>query len=256
MREAVVVVTFGTTHARTRARTIDRLVRETAARWPELPVRLAITSPTIRRVLSARGEEALSLTQVLEQLHREEYGRVRLCLTHLICGEEYDRLRGEAEAFSSRMELAVSRPLLSRTEDIRRLAAILDRRYPRRKGQAAVFMGHGTRHYANTVYAALDYTCKNQGRDDFFLASVEGYPFLEDILPQLRRARAERIVLVPLMLVAGEHACSDMAGDGEDSWKNRLLREGFQVETVIQGLGEYEQVREMYLEHFEQAERI
>ena len=114
-------------------------------------------------------------------------------------------------------------------------------------------MGHGTTHHANSVYAALDYQFKNSGSPNVYLGTVEAYPSMETILSMLREERPARITLAPFMIVAGEHARNDMAGEGEESWKKRLEKEGFEVACVMKGLGEYPAVRKLLARHLKEA---
>ena len=135
---------------------------------------------------------------------------------------------------------------MSDTGDIKRFAARLSQAYPPAEGSAAVFMGHGTDHFANAVYPALQTGLRLEGREDLLVGTVEGWPSLEDILRQLAPGGPRRVTLVPLMLVAGDHARSDMAGD----WKPRLEAAGHTVRCTLTGLGELPWVQEMYRERF------
>ena len=110
-------------------------------------------------------------------------------------------------------------------------------------------MGHGTGHFADAAYAALDYRFKAMGYSRVFVGTVEGYPELMDILPVLKQSGCKKVRLMPFMIVAGDHAINDMAGDDEDAWKNILKSEGFDVECVLKGLGEIEGIRQMYIQH-------
>ena len=121
--------------------------------------------------------------------------------------------------------------------------------------EALVFMGHGTTHYANTVYAALDYTFKDLGYlQTLLMGTVEAYPSMASILKQSESASApKKIHLTPFMVVAGDHATNDMAGEEEDSWKNQFEAAGYTVECHLKGLGEYEGIRKIFLKHIEES---
>jgi sirohydrochlorin cobaltochelatase len=116
--------------------------------------------------------------------------------------------------------------------------------YPREEGGAVVLMGHGTEHFANAVYPALQTALRLAGREDVLVGTVEGWPGLEDVVRQLAPEGPRHIRLAPLMLVAGEHARSDMAGE----WKGRLEAAGHTVQCAFTGLGELPWVQEMYQE--------
>ena len=121
---------------------------------------------------------------------------------------------------------------------------------------ALVLMGHGTEHYANTVYAALDYRFKDTGHKNIFLGTVEAYPALDSLLRAADSFHPKKIVLAPFMIVAGDHAQNDLAGADPDSWMNRLSSEGYEVTPVLKGLGEYPQVRQILVEHVQQAMNV
>ena len=118
---------------------------------------------------------------------------------------------------------------------------------------AIVLMGHGTSHYANSAYAALDYKFKDLGYSNVFVGTVEAYPSLDAIFRRLRENHIQNILLTPFMIVAGDHANNDMAGDDENSWNMQFQKAGFQVECLIKGLGEYERVREIFVDHAREA---
>lgn len=108
----------------------------------------------------------------------------------------------------------------------------------------------GTEHYANAVYAALDYRFKDMGRDRFYMATVEGYPTLENALRQMQaRKGLKRVYLVPFMIVAGDHAKNDMAGDEPDSWKNVVAQAGYEPRCICRGMGELEEVWKLLADH-------
>ena len=242
MKQALVITSFGTSvpEARGSIEMVEKALAETAAGYTAIR---AFTSPTIRRILAGRGEMIPSLTEALEQLHGEGVSRVVVQPTHLLYGYEYDKLRAEAEGFSDRFEtVKVGNPLVANNRDILRLAEKLAETHPQQEGTVIVYMGHGTEHIANAVYPALQTALSLAGRSDIYIGTVEGWPGLEDILYQLRTPC--KVKLLPLMLVAGDHARNDMATD----WKEALERAGHSVECEFTGLGELTWVREMYQE--------
>ena len=110
-------------------------------------------------------------------------------------------------------------------------------------------MGHGTGHFADAAYSALDYRFKALGYKQVFVGTVEGYPELSDVLKQVKAYGPKKVILLPLMVVAGDHAVNDMAGDSEDSWKSVFEKEGYEVECVMKGLGEFPEIRDIYINH-------
>ncbi len=240
MKQALVITSFGTTvpEARRSIEAVEKVLGEAATGYTAVR---AFTSPTIRRILAGRGETVLSLTEALEHLRKEGMNQVVVQPTHLLYGYEYDKLKAEADGFSDRFEkLTVGKPLLSGNRDIRRFAVKLAETHPRRDGEAVVYMGHGTEHFANAVYPALQTALNLAGRSDIYIGTVEGWPTLADILPQLKTPC--KIQLLPLLLVAGDHARKDMAVD----WKQELERTGHTVQCEFTGLGELAWVQEMF----------
>lgn len=252
MEKAIVMTSFGTSVPQARA-SITAVEEALACTAPGYSCVRAFTSPTIRRILASRGETVPSLTEALEQLSAAGVRQAVVQPTHLLYGYEYDKLKAEADAFTSRFEkVVVGRPLLADTGDILRFADGLSRTHPKREGEAVVLMGHGTEHFANVVYPALQTALHRKGRDDLYIGTVEGWPCLDDVLEQLTE---RHVLLAPLMLVAGDHAKKDMAGDSPDSWKSRLERAGFFVSCSFAGLGTFPWVQEMYRERLLDALR-
>lgn len=245
--QALVVASFGTSVPEAR-RSISAVEEALAAAAPGYVFVRAFTSPTIRRILKSGGEEVPSLTEALEQLSAANVRQVIVQPTHLLYGYEYDKLKAEAASLEARFEtLTVGRPLLADNRDIQRFAYHLSQNHPARAEGAAVFMGHGTEHFANAVYPALQTALHFLGRNDIYIGTVEGWPGLEDILRQLEPGGARRIDLLPLMLAAGDHARNDMAVE----WKSRLEGAGHTVVCSFTGLGELPWVQEMYRERLE-----
>ena len=117
-----------------------------------------------------------------------------------------------------------------------------------------MLMGHGTTHYANSIYAALDYTFKDKSHKNIFLGTVEAYPSMETLMKMVKDYHPSKVILAPFMIVAGDHAKNDMAGDDPDSWYSQFAAAGFEVETVLKGLGEYPGIRRLLVEHLKAAD--
>ena len=235
---ALLIVSFGTSVEETRKKT-----------FPHLPAHRAYTSPTIRRILAKRGEQVPSPQEAMEQLAAQGVRTLYIQPTHLICGEEYHALSRQVAAKAALFERVVlGRPLLYDMEDCRRAAEALLEDFSPEEGEALVFMGHGTEHPANAVYPAIGYIFHLLGRRDVFVGTVEGWPQGEDVLAQVQKAGFRRVLLAPMMLVAGDHARNDMAGE-EDSWKALFEKAGLTVRCALRGMGEIPAVRQIYVDH-------
>ena len=119
---------------------------------------------------------------------------------------------------------------------------------------AAVFMGHGTEHSVNTVYTELEEKFRSCGIENVFVGTVEAEPELDEVILKVRAGGYKKVVLMPFMIVSGDHASNDMAGLGQDSWKNNFINEGFEVECIMKGLGEYSEIQSIFAEHVKSAE--
>lgn len=168
--------------------------------------------------------------------------------THIINGFEYNKITAAAEKYKDKFTvLETSTPLLDSDEDIGKVCDLFENELG--SENAVAVMGHGTEHSANAIYTRFAEKCKEKGYKNIFAATVEGTLTLEDIIPQIKAAGFKKVIITPFLLVAGDHANNDMAGDEPDSWKSTLASQGFEVVPVVKGLGEYTEVREMYAEH-------
>ena len=174
---------------------------------------------------------------------------------HIIAGLEFhDVVKAVAPFRSAFQTLNVGIPLLAATDDYLRAAAALKAQLPElTEDGAVVLMGHGTPHPANAAYLALQQVFAQVGMERVFIGTVEGYPELDDVIGQLKRANVSSVTLMPFMLVAGDHALNDMAGDDNDSWKNRLTEAGFQVNAMLRGLGENRANQDLYVQNVRHA---
>jgi len=237
MKKAIIVVSFGTTHSDAEAGCIRPVERAIAAAFPDREVRRAWTSRIIARRLAERGEVVENEAEALARLRREGCEDIAFAPTHIIRGQEYERVAAVADG------LPVSAPLLDTEADLEWMAALLDG-IAAQEGRTLLVMGHGTDHAADRTYARL----RTMLSDRVKLACVEGRLALEGILDALEAVPGKRLTLMPLMLVAGDHARNDLAGDAPDSWKNILLARGFDVRTRLTGLGALEAVQQRFVE--------
>lgn len=256
-KPVILVVSFGTSCGESREKTIGAVERAIAAAWPDHEVRRAFTSRVILDILKRRDHlEIDHVEEALERLVRDGKRTLVVQPTHVMSGYEYDGMMAVVERFRDKFDfVAVGGPLLTWEEDYDRVAAALagETAACRRSGAAVVFMGHGTEHAANLVYTRLQERFDAAGADGCLVGTVEAEPSLEDMLAAVKRSGRAKVVLEPLMVVAGDHANHDMAGDGEGSWKSAFQAAGYQVETVLRGLGELEAIQQIYVDHVRRA---
>ena len=254
MKKAILAVSFGTSYPDTLRKTIAATEQALAEAFPDWEVRRAFTSGMIIRKLKERdGVEIENVHQAMHRLEEEGYTHVAVQSTHVMHGEEYEKMLSQLEPYRLRMKISVGMPLLHSEEDYACVAkALLNWLPPLEKDEALVLMGHGTTHFANSAYAQMEHMLQ-ASCDRVYLATVEGYPTLDSVERQLqKRPEIRRLMLAPFMLVAGDHARNDMSGD-EDSWAEQLKQAGYTVRCILQGLGECSAIRTLFVEHCRQA---
>ena len=237
MSKALIAVSFGTTHPDAEQSAIAPVEDALRRALPDWQVFRAWTSRIIGKRLRERGTPVENEAEAIARLTREGFSPIALASTHIIPGQEYDRLRQAAGT------LPVSAPLLSDGDDLRWMAELLGR-IADREGRTLLVMGHGTEHAADETYAQL----RSLLPENVLLACVEGRHALEGLLPRLDAMSDKRLTLTPLMLVAGDHAKNDLAGDGPDSWRSRLEARSFDVRLRLQGLGALPEVQAKFVE--------
>lgn len=253
MKKALLAVSFGTSHLDTLEKNIAAIESELADALPDRRLLRAFTSGMIIKKLRERdGVQIPNVAQALEQLAAEHYTDVLIQPTHVLNGEEFDKLCAQAQPYAGRFErLRFGAPLLTTVEDYRALIdAVLLSLPEKRDDTDVVFMGHGTEHHANAVYAMLDYMFRDLGREDVHIGTVEGYPALDEVRRRVaERKTVKNVILMPLMIVAGDHAKNDLAGENADSWKSVFQRDGYAVACILSGLGENGAVRKIFVDH-------
>ena len=252
-KDVILVVSFGTSYYETRKNTIDAIEQDIRVAYPDYEVRRAFTAQTIINILEKRdGYNIENVTQALERMVQEGVKNVILQPTHVMTGYEYDDMVAEASKFEGKFDsLKISRPVLVEDADYETLVSVLaeETEAYNADGTAVVFMGHGTEHEANATYTKLQAQFHLAGYRNYYIGTVEATPSVEDVLEAVKATDASKVVLIPLMIVAGDHANNDMAGDEEDSWKTIFTQAGYEVECVLRGMGSYPGVRQMILDH-------
>lgn len=251
---AVVFASFGTTYESARTRCLDVVAAELAAAFPDAACEQAYTSSIVRRTLARRGQDVPDVKGALVRLAARGVRNALVQPGHLMCGHEYDKLRAQVDDCRGIFDhIRVGAPLVSGTDEAHALVDVMAARHAQVPGRAVVLMGHGTDHFANVVYEAMNFYAHVIGRDDIIIGTVEGKPSFATVARLLARGRFTSVHLAPLMLVAGDHAANDMAGTGPDSWASQLAAAGYAVDWELVGLGELAAVRAMYVRHARDA---
>lgn len=248
-RTALLMVHFGTTHDDTRQLTIDAVNDLARQSFPQMDVREAYTSRIVIKRLAQRGIVRKTPLEMLLQLRSEGYQHVVVQPTHIIPGEEYatllDDVRQVKHLFA---DIRVGKPLLYSFDDCQTVATLFNSQLSAEadKRSHVVWVGHGTAHPANAMYAQMDYLLKGLN-PHFHVGTIEGFPSFDDVVSDLKQAKARRVVLVPFMFVAGDHAKNDIS----EEWKAALEKEGFHVELRLEGLGQNKGVQQLFMNHIQ-----
>lgn len=253
----LLVVSFGTSYNDSRRLTIGAIEDAVEEAFPDYSVRRGFTSQIIIDHVKSRDDVVID--NVGEALNRAADNGVKTLViqpTHLMNGLEYADLVNEAAEYSDAFEtVAVGEPLLTSDEDFGAVAdAITKATAEYDDGETAIcFMGHGTEAESNQVYTKMQKTLTDAGYKNYFVGTVEAAPGLEDVLTAVEAGDYKKVVLQPLMIVAGDHANNDMAGDEEGSWKTAFENAGYEVTCVVRGLGELEEIQQLFVKHAQAA---
>ncbi|MBO5552340.1 MAG: sirohydrochlorin cobaltochelatase [Lachnospiraceae bacterium] len=253
----LLVVSFGTSYNDSRRETIGAIEQALEDAYPDWSVRRAFTSQMIIDHVYKR--DGVKIDNVEEALERAEANGVKQLVvqpTHIMDGFEYNDLMELIASYSDAFEsVAVGDPLLSGDDDFDKVAeALHDATASLDDGKTAVcFMGHGTEADSNAVYERMQKVFEEKGYKNYYIGTVEASPGIDDIVKALEGKGYERAVLRPLMVVAGDHANNDMAGDEDDSWKSILEKAGYEVTPVLEGLGQLPDIRNIYISHAAKA---
>lgn len=253
----LLVVSFGTSFNDSRRLTIGAIEEDMEKAFTDFAVRRAFTAQiVIDHVKDRDGEVIDNVTEALDRAVENGVKTLVVQPTHLMNGIEYDELQGTLAEYADAFEkVVVGEPLLTSDEDFKIVeTAITESTAEYDDGETAiVYMGHGTEHESNGVYAKLQDLLTEDGYANYYIGTVEAEPSLEDVVEAVDAGEYTKVVLVPLMVVAGDHANNDMASDEEDSWKTTFAEAGYEVEALLQGLGENEAIRELYVQHAQAA---
>lgn len=253
----LLVASFGTSFNDNRRLTIGAIENAMEEAFPDYSVRRGFTAQIIIDHVERR--DGIHIDNMDEALERAINNGVKTLVvqpTHLMNGLEYDELTGQlAEYADSFDQIAVGEPLLTSDDDFERvMKAIVEATAEYDDGETAIcFMGHGTEAASNEVYGKMQDLLKTNGYDNYYVGTVEAEPSLEDVLTAVQAGDYKKVVLEPLMIVAGDHANNDMAGDEEDSWKTEFENAGYEVTCILRGLGELPEIQQILVEHAQKA---
>ncbi|MDR1575415.1 MAG: sirohydrochlorin cobaltochelatase [Treponema sp.] len=257
-RPVILAASFGTRCTEAREKTIGAVEAAIARSYPACEVRRAFTSQTVIGIIARQdGEKIDDVTEALERLAACGVRELTVQPVQFISGFEYEGVIAAIKPYGKKFDsIKCGKPLLSSPEDYRDLTAALG---AEAKGfddgnTAMVFMGHGTEHPANAAYARLNNELHAAGLSRFVVGAVKAGPGLDEVIASVKALRLKRVLLSPLMIVAGHHANNNMAGSGSGSWKSVLEAEDFDVAVNLRGLGELPGIQAMFVRHVREAQ--
>ena len=273
----ILVVSFGTSFNDSRAEDIGGVEKALQAAYPDWSVRRAFTAQIIINHVQARDDEKIdNMDQALERAVDNGVKNLVVQPTHLMHGAEYDELTEAVENYKDKFEsVKIAEPLLGEvgadetainedkaavaeaiTAEAVKTAGFDSLDAAKEEGTAFVFMGHGTSHTAKISYSQMQTQMEQLGYENVFIGTVEGEPedtACEAVIEKLKNAGYKKVILRPLMVVAGDHANNDMAGDEDGSWKSVFSKAGYEVIPVVRGLGELEGIQNLIAQHAQDA---
>ena len=275
----ILVVSFGTSFNDSRAEDIGGVEKALQAAYPDWSVRRAFTAQIIINHVQTRDDEKIdNMDQALERAVDNGVKNLVVQPTHLMHGAEYDELTEAVENYKDKFEsVKIAEPLLGEvgadetainedkaavaeaiTAEAVKTAGFDSLDAAKEEGTAFVFMGHGTSHTAKISYSQMQTQMEQLGYENVFIGTVEGEPedtACEAVIEKLKNAGYKKVILRPLMVVAGDHANNDMAGDDDDSWKSQFEASGVfdSIDTQIAGLGEIDAIQQLYVAHTQAA---
>lgn len=254
MKKAILVVSFGTSHLDALNNSISKIEDLIGENFREYDIYRSFTSHKIVKKINEKyGIKVLFPEESLKLLNEKGYEEVVVQPLHIIPGEEFEYVKYMVEQYKNEFgKIELGRPIFhyegfeegpnDYSKFIEKMKCILEENSP------CVLVGHGSAHPSNAVYGCLQSILNDNEYENVFVGTVEGYPNFTDVLRRVKRNNISELKIIPLMVVAGDHAKNDMASDEEDSWKSRFENEGIKTSVVLKGLGEYEEFRELYID--------
>ncbi len=251
-KRALLLVCFGTSYKETRKKSILSAVEDFAKAFPDYDVFEVFTSRIVKYILKKRDDSFVyNLDEAFAYLKENGYTDVLVQSYHIMNAYESrlvaHKVEEQLENFDS---VRFGTALFTEFEDYTKTMDALVPTFPSCGDDTAiVLMGHGTDHPAHATYMMFERLLHAKGYHHVLIGTIEGYPYIEDILVTLKQKNIKKTILMPLLIVAGDHALNDLAGDEEDSWKNILTDAGYQVEIINHSIGELPAIRQIFIDH-------
>ncbi|MGL4107071.1 sirohydrochlorin cobaltochelatase [Clostridium sp. LP20] len=253
MKRAILVISFGSSYLEALEKSICSIENKIKEEYSDFDVYRSFTSHfIIRKLKENHGIEIKMPEEALLNLYEEKYEEVIIQPLHIIAGEEFNYIKKVSDAYSDKFKsIKLGRPIFyyqgveGLPQDyslfIEGMSEVFN------KNEGTVLVGHGTAHPANAAYGALQSVLEDEGYDNVFIGTIEGYPTFGNVINRVKKKNIKEVTLMPLLLVAGDHVKNDIASDEEYSWKSMFEREGIKVKVIMMGLGEFDKFNQLYI---------
>ncbi len=248
-KTGILLVHYGTANDTSRSITIDRLNERVAEQFTDCSVVETYAAPTVIKMLAKKNIHKLTIAQGLDSLKTLGCTKLVVQSTMLLDGVMMDILKGEvAKVRKDFITINVAHPILYTVDDCRQMVEMINRNLLSDKNldvknSQVVLVGHGSNSPANAMYSQIDYLLKDEGKSTWHVGTIEGYPTIENVVRQLDKSANKKVILVPLLYIAGNHQREDIDGH----WKDILQKKGYKVTTLSKGLGEMPEIQELIL---------
>lgn len=256
---ALLVVSFGTSYAETRKRTLEAIERDLQDAFANRRFYRAWTSRRIvKKLRETQGVCYDNVQEALERMLQDGITDVLIQPTHMMSGLEFETMKETVYSYRGRFgRMRIGDPLLAGEEDTGKLAEAIETIFAEIKSpDMLALMGHGSGHTDLPVYDLLNERFKKDGFENFCVGTVEFEPGFAQVLCQVREQKPDKVWLAPLLVVAGDHVIHDMAGESKDSWKGQIEQLGMETVCSFRGMGEYQEIRNIYVAHARNAKDI
>lgn len=250
-KNAVVIVSFGTSYESARLKTIDVFINNVQNKYEEHDIYNVFTNPTIRKIIRTRDNIVINdLQTTIKLLKNKNYENIIFQPTYIINGYEFENMRDTIiKHIKDFKSIHIGSPLLTTIDDYDIFIDEAIKEFNITNNNIYIFVGHGTLHHANATYMALERKFNDRGYVNVFIGTIKCYPSIDTVLKNLQSLNRKKVILIPLLFVAGDHVTNDIFGDEDNSWKSILKRNGYEVDLISKGLGEYQSIRDIYINH-------
>lgn len=257
--KGILVVSFGSSYEETRKKTITRIGQDIRDAYPSYSIYTAFTSERIiNKIAREEGKQVFRIEDAMEQMLKDGVKEVFIQPTFIVDGVQNKELIKRAEEYRNSFQvLRFGTPLLTSIEDYKRaIKAFIKEHANISREEAVICMGHGTDDRLSVSFTVLEYMFKEEGYENCYVATIDSYPSLPHVIKELKKYNYKKVNLIPFMVVAGYHAEKDLLGKAEEAWRGVLEKEGYEVTSILKGLGEYKGIREIYIDHIKDLLKV